>query len=235
MFILFVFYRRKDFSLYWNTCQINDHGYFEHKSVEYLKIYGEEAFDVPYYFPNVNRLKLVHYFKTTNTNRSFIDTLDRLFPLKQLEILEIPDCTMPFDELINLIRLLPKLHTVKLSNLLIYQLNLSLIEQHPIIQSIMQTNRVKTFQLVAPCSLQTLKFILKLFPNIEHLTIGTDKKDIFKILHELFRTKNHHLKSLCFTETPQRYVKEVDFYLQTQDLLTNYSIKLCNRQLFLWW
>lgn len=165
-----------------------------------------------------------------------VNLLNRILPLQKLEILEISDSNILFDELINVLYSAPKLHTLKVQRLTTFNLNLSLVEQQPIIQSIIRSNKIKTFHLVETCSLQTLKLILILFPNIEHLTIGMNTRDIDDILRELFTNNNHHhLKFICFTQTPQRCLKEIDYFLTSHGLLRDYSIKLLNRHLFLWW
>lgn len=237
---IFFFFRRKDFTFHWKTCR--DYYYklnrqvnvFE--SVEHLRIYGTRTTFCRNYFPNVNELTLGNYFKTSNKSISI--TLNQLFPLKQLKKLYIPDFNFPFEELINLLHSTPNLHTLKLDFLLIYLIDLQAFEQNPIFQSVIKTNQIKYFHLNQTCTLDTLQFILKLCPKLEYLQIGMVTRQINEILLDLFTKINqriYRLHCLCFSQTPKRCLKELNTFIQSNHLLENYSIKLINRQLYLWW
>jgi hypothetical protein len=155
-----------------------------------------------------------------------------------LKILYIPEYNFPFEQLIHLLHSMPKLHTLKLDFLLLFQVNFEILEQNQIFQSVMKTNQIKHFYLNQTCTLDILKFIIKLCPQLEYLQIGMVTRQISEILQYLFPKFNHRihqLRSLCFTQTPKRCLKELNTFIQSNHLLENYSIKLINRQLYLWW
>lgn len=183
-----------------------------------MKIRGTQVNNSPYYFPNITQLKLENYFQIPN--RSIVETLLQLLPLNQLEKLSISDVNFPFYELMNILQLTQRLHTIELKRLVLFP--------SPTFQTMSQ---IKSFDLDQTCPFDIFKLFLQIFPNLEYLKIGIVTGDLTNIIEYLFSKTNHRLRSVCLSEVPQRCVKE----LKKHYLIKSYSFKLINRQLYLWW
>lgn len=225
-------FRRKDFTFHWSSC--NHQSYYRdgqvenYNSVECLEVYVTKAKYFNKYFPNVIELTIGNYFKTSDV------ILNRILPLKQLKILYVKDYQFPFEDVIQLLYSTSNLHTLKLDFLFIFKLNISLLEKNEIYQYVKKNNQIKSFHLFQSCTLELLKFILQFFPQIEYLEIGMVTLQIHEILRYLFST-THQICSIRFSQTPKKYLKELNIFMKTEKLNENYSMKLLNRHLYLWW
>jgi hypothetical protein len=232
-------YRRKDYTFYWEfDRQICPHNQENNlNSVKHVHLCSKQATDNDVnYFPNANELTIEHYFKTFDGSIS--TTLNRILPLKQLNKLTIKSSSFPFEQIVKLIHSTPNLQTLILNLLSFNGSNSKLIEQSETFQNVSKTNKIKTLELHEPCTLQNIQMIMKLFPQVEYLKTGMNRKEIQRIIRLLFsktNNKTHHLLFLCISQIPKVCLRELNMLIRFESLLKDYSIKYFNRDLYLWW
>jgi len=120
----------------------------------------------------------------------------------------------------------------------LYETNSKLIKQSESFQHVSKSNKIQHFDLRDLCSLEKIKLIINLFPQLEYLKTGMNRKEIEQIIRYLFRKANNkarHLVFLCISETPKICLKELNVLIKAENLLDDYFIKFIKRDLYLWW
>jgi hypothetical protein len=188
------------------------------------------------YFPNATELTIRFRFFIPSDS-IFITNLYRIVPLVQITKLVITLFNFPFEQMIELIRLTPVLHTLKLEAVSVNEISSKLIRESDLFQYVSKTNQIKNFELNW-LRLANIQLFVDLFPQLESLKIRIDKKEIQQIIRFLFSKTNNqprHLVFLCILQIPKRCLQELNMLIKSEHLLDNYFIKFINRNLYLWW
>ncbi|CAF4864782.1 unnamed protein product, partial [Rotaria sp. Silwood2] len=152
--------------------------------VKHLYICSEEIKDnYLIYFPNVNQLTIKHHFETSDD--SIPTTLHRMIPLKQLTKLVIECYKFSFVEIFQLLRLTPNLYAFKLDHVSFSDINLNVIKQNEVFQYVSKRNKIKILDFCVWCSLNEIQLVMNLFPQLEYLKIGMNRKEIQSIIRFL--------------------------------------------------
>jgi hypothetical protein len=231
-------YRRKDYPFHWELNQQNCSTIPEKNlnSVKHVHLFSRLATDNwANYFPNANELTIERYFPTSDDSISA--TFNRILPLQQLNKLIINSLNISFEQIIKLIRFTPNLNTFKFNLLSFIGTNFKLIEQSEDFQYVSNTNKITNLELREPCTLDKFQMIMKLFPHVEYLKSGINRKEIHQIIRFLFKKtdhQTHRLLFLCISQVPKVCFSEVNVLIKF-DFLKDYSIKYIDRDLYLWW
>jgi len=188
------------------------------------------------YFPNATELTIRYSFSKPSDN-SFMTRLYRIVPLVQITKLFISLANFTVEQMIELIRLTPSLHTLRLEAVSINEISSKLIRESDLFQCVSKTNQITNFELNW-LRLQNIQFFVDLFPQLEYLKIRIDKKEIQQIIRLLFSKTNNqpqHLVFLCISQIPKRCLRELNMLIKSEHLLDDYFIKFINRNLYLWW
>ncbi|CAF4946187.1 unnamed protein product, partial [Rotaria sp. Silwood1] len=230
---------RKDFTFYWKSAKqiCSNISEMNFNSVNHLYVYGEYATqnDINY-FPNVTQLAIQHYFEALDN--SIIKILNRMIPLKQLTKLVTEHFNFSFEELVKFLPSTPNLCTLKLNYLSVKNINLNLIKESKIFQYVSNTNKIKNLDFRDCDSLNQVQLIVNLFPRLESLKIGMNKKEIEQIIKFLLsksNTKTQHLFLLCISNVSRIYPKRLKVFIKSENLLQDYRVEYLNEDLYLWW
>ncbi|CAF1573541.1 unnamed protein product [Rotaria sp. Silwood1] len=232
-------YRRKDYVYHWESnepicSRIQKEDYH---LVKHLYICSKEIKDnYISYFPNVNQLTIKHHFETSNDSIS--KSLRRMIPLKQLTKLVIECYKFTFTEIIQLLRFTPNLYALKLDYLPFGDINLNVIKQNKVFQYVSNRNKIKILDFRVWCSFDEIQLVVNLFPRLEYLKIGLNRKEIQSIVRFLLskpNNKTQNLFFLCILQIPKICLKELSILIKSENLLNDYCSKFINRDLYLWW
>ncbi|CAF1263644.1 unnamed protein product [Rotaria sp. Silwood1] len=230
---------RKDFTFYWKSAKqiCSNISEMNFNSVNHLYVYGEYATqnDINY-FPNVTQLAIQHYFEALDN--SIIKILNRMIPLKQLTKLVTEHFNFSFEELVKFLPSTPNLCTLKLNYLSVKNINLNLIKESKIFQYVSNTNKIKNLDFRDCDSLNQVQLIVNLFPRLESLKIGMNKKEIEQIIKFLLSKSNiktQHLFLLCISNVARIYPKRLKVFIKSESLLQDYRVEYLNEDLYLWW
>jgi hypothetical protein len=238
LFLSFAF-RTKDYTFCWEfEKKICPHlQETDLKSIKHVRIRSKQATkNCVNYFPNTTELAIEHYFKTYDDSIS--TTLNRIIPLTQLTKLVITSYDFPFKETVKLLCFTPNLHTLKFDSIPLRETNSKLIKQSESFQHVSKTNKIQNLNLRGRCSMEKIQLIVNLFPQLESLKTGMNRKEIGQIIRYLFsktNNKTRHLLFLCISETPKICLKELNTLIKLENLLVDYMIKFINCDLYLWW
>ncbi|CAF3926627.1 unnamed protein product [Rotaria sp. Silwood1] len=231
-------YRSKDYTYYWQSdrqsCPYIRKTNF--KSVKHVLIDSKRVTNNHgNYFPNTTRLTLTNNFETPDNLFPMI--LNRIIPLKNLTKIVIESFSFPLEQIINLIRFIPNLHTLKFNLLCFKKIKTNIIEQSQIFQYVSKTNKIKYLDLDDECSLERIQLIMKLFPKLEYMKIGMKKKETNEIVRFILSNNNIQtgpLTFLCMSRLPKRCLKEINILIKSENLVNDYCIKYVDRDLYLW-
>ncbi|CAF1341864.1 unnamed protein product [Rotaria sordida] len=188
------------------------------------------------YFPNTTQLTITNNFETLDDLFPII--LNRIIPVKNLTKIVIESFSFPLEQIINLIRFTPNLHTLKFYLIFLKKIKTNIIEQSQIFQYISKTNKIKYLDLHDDCSLERIQLIMKLFPKLESMKIGMKKKETNEIARFILSNNNIQtgpLTFLCMSQVPRRCLKEINILIKSENLVNDYCIKYFDRDLYLWW
>jgi hypothetical protein len=188
------------------------------------------------YFPNATELTIKKYFRSPDDSISI--TLNRIVPLKQITKLVIDSYEFSFEQMVELIRFIPNLHTLKLHLSHRYETSPELIEQSDNFQYVSHRNKIKNLELPERCCLKRIFLYDNLFPQIEYLKTGMNRKEIGEIIRYLLSKNNNqtrHLLFLSISQIPKICLREINILIKQENLLDDYSIKFNNQNLYLWW
>jgi len=203
--------------------------------VKHLHVrYQKSTHNFVNYFLNVTELTID--YRREISNDILITNLDRIVPVKQLTKLAIYLHEFPFDEFLKLLRLTPNLHTLKFYILSLDETSSKLSQTFKYVS---KTNKITNLELLNwSTTVEEIKLIFNLFPQIEYLKIAIDKKEIEQIIRFLFfkpNNKPHHLVFLCIARLPKRCLKQLNMLMESENLLDDYLIKFVYHDLYLWW
>lgn len=239
MLISVLFSRRTDFTFYWNIPELFcSHLQETHvTSIKHVRIGGKHATNSPEnYFPHATELTLKNYFTIPDTSLPI--TLNRVVPLGRLTKITIDYYDFPFEQIVDLIRFTPHLHTLKIHFLTINGKAMKALQSMAVFREISSNNRIEHLQVNDRCSFEQIEMLVQLCPNLQYFQIGMKRKETRTIVRYLLTPTNphtRHLYYLCISKTPRVCRGEINLLITFEKLLGNYSIKWIERNLYLWW
>lgn len=239
--IVFGFFRRKHYMLY-NQLEQNIAVYRSESSinsVQNVHIQSKEsALKCRKYFPNATELVLKHDLSTTRS--SFVSVLDRIVPLKQLTVLVIERDRFAFQNIIQILRFTPNVHTLKFQSTFRYEKNndLASIKESEDFQSVSDTNVIRNISCDGTCTPEQIKLLVALFPRVQHLIIHGWIDDFRSILRSLLDKNNCNAHDLCSFHCSSVYSvssEDVQKLIESEKLLDDYTLKKEMWHIYLWW
>ncbi|CAF1229849.1 unnamed protein product [Rotaria sp. Silwood1] len=232
-------YRRKEYTLY-EQLNTNIPSYL-HKndvnSVDHVNIHGEKATkNCLSYFSKAMKLTLSHSFAESRIWLGLI--LNHIVPLKQLTTLIIDCGDFRFEQLINVLRFTPNIHTLTLNCQSITQTDSKLIQQGEPFRLTSNANRIINVTIKENYSSESIKLLVVLCPRIQHLTIDTYSLDLESIMRFILsetKTSIRDLCSICTKNTAILMDEILKRLIDSEELFPNYLIDLVATDLYIWW
>lgn len=206
--------------------------------VDHLNIQNVQALNnCRHYFPNVTKLTLTASFKDTRVSLPML--LKTIIPLKQLTTLAIDHHTICIEQFLKLLIASPNVHTLIFEYQPINEINAVLNEPTESFRLLSEKNKITTVILKAEFSNENIQFLVTLCPRMQHLTVDTHYRFDIDVLVRflLSKTKNdlQHLCLLCVKRMASINPGTLKTLIETEELLDNYSIKVINNEVYLWW
>jgi hypothetical protein len=88
------------------------------------------------------------------------------------------------------------------------------------------------------CTLAKIQLLTKIFTRLEHLTINLSKEHLESIPRFLLSKPSNsirYLSSLCVTKPLLNLIGKFRILIDSENLLDNYTLKVINQKLYLWW
>ena len=189
-------------------------------------------------FPNATELIFESCVSTDGT--AIVTNLTRIMPLQRLTTLRIKCLQFSVSKLIKLLCHTPNLRILGLKSMPCYKRknDYASIEQSEDFQFVSNTNIITDVTCNGACTLEQIKLLVALFPRLNSLTIHrrvTYLESIIRFLLDRTNVNTRHLYSLCFSPVWHSRMDKVDRVLKCEALLTDYTSKLIDNHLHLWW
>ncbi|CAF3841478.1 unnamed protein product [Rotaria sp. Silwood1] len=187
-------------------------------------------------FPNASKLTFCETFEVPCD--SIIIDLNRLLPLKQLTKLNIECHHFSFEQLIDLLQFTPNVHVLKLDSILLYRTDSVSIQQNELSKLVSNMNTITKVTIIKEITLEKIQLLTTVFPRMEYLTINLYKEDLLPIARFLLSKSNNntrYLSSLCISKQRNDLMIILKTLIKSKKLLHDYTLKVINRKLYLWW
>ena len=211
-------------------------------SVNCFNICNEKAIiNYKKYFPNVTKLNISYVYGDRNENL-FLTNLKTILPFQQLTKLIIDCNKIYFSQVIELLRYMPKIHTLKLMLRAYYDINLISPEKEETFRLVCKINDIKKITIMSKNMLEVTKFLVQLCPRLQHLKIIQAEENLEPVVLFLLRKDNNntrYLSSLCISSLSTNHIETLKTFIQSENLLHS-SIKVLMEQnspnvINLWW
>lgn len=188
-------------------------------------------------FSNATELTLSKVF---NIHQDSIgNNLDRIIRLKQLTKLVIDCSGFYFEYVIELLNFIPNIKTLELSSILLHRTNCVSIQQNKTFQIVSKTNTIINLSFTRECTLDKIQLLTILFPRLEYLTMNSVNKNWKSKAQFLLSKSNNntrrYLSLLCISRPCKDLVEYLTNLNEAEKLLHDYTIKVIDRKLYLWW
>ena len=207
------------------------------KSVQQIGIPNEESITrCVYSFPNVTELRFEYRFTTSRT--SLVSLLDRILPLKQLTKLVLKCTHFHFKKIIDLLDRAPRVNTLEFQSMPWFRDKYLSIEQTEKFRRISETNIITYITYDGDCTLDKLKLLVALCPRVQNLSIYLDQNTDASIIRFLLDRSNPNTSHLCLLYIRRHamfWYEKLDHLLKSEQLLDDYTLKLADSELYLWW
>ncbi|CAF3745420.1 unnamed protein product [Rotaria sp. Silwood1] len=188
------------------------------------------------HFPHATKLTFCETFEVPR-NLIIIDLI-RLLPLKQLTSLTIECHYFSFEQLIELLQFTPNVHVLKLDSILLYRTDSVSIQQNELSKLVSNMNTITKVTISKEITLEKIQLLTTVFPRMEYLTINLYKQDLQPIAQFLLSKSNNntrYLSSLCISKQRNDLMTILKTLIKSKKLLHDYTLKVINRKLYLWW
>lgn len=187
-------------------------------------------------FPNATELTLLNDCSLCSdwfTTNDFHD----MIPLTQLTKLTIDIHSYRFDEIIKFLRFTPNLHTLIFQCIRLYGKNFFWQQVNDTFCLVSNQNKIKNVVITGDYSLKKIKVLFRLCRQIQHLTIDISQQSLEATIRFLFLEMNEttsHLSSLCIDgEMDITLINKLEALIKSKK--ADYSFKVVDNQLYLWW
>lgn len=186
-------------------------------------------------FPCVTQLTLATPIKTVDIH-STIDHFKRIISLKQLT--QLTFCgTLNLSEIIPILLILPNIHTLTITPNRSSAKQDFELEKSDQFKLVSKQNRIRNIN-ICPCSLKMMQMIIKLFPQLHHLTLIHSESNTERIIR-FFLMKHDptvwHLSSLRILYLDTTCAKKINNIVKSKKHLRDYSMNIIGNRLYLWW
>lgn len=235
LLILKVFSRRTNYTFYWplkyQKCSIISETNLS--NVKHVRIGSKHATkSTEIYFPNAIELTIDYFFKTSDQSISI--TLNRHLPLQQIRKLTIDFHQFPFEEIVRLLNSMHNVEQLILDSIIFESNHRHFIQITDNFDEYAKNRTIKHLEIRNRCSFEHIELVVYLFPMIECLKTKFSRKEIRPILRYLF-AKMNYLNFLCVFQVNRKLFEDICIFIENEDFVDDFSIRLLDRNVFLWW
>ncbi|CAF4240205.1 unnamed protein product [Rotaria sp. Silwood2] len=188
------------------------------------------------YSPNANQLTLSKY--CCPRSKCFAsDNLQYIIPWKQITKLNIDSNFFGFDDLVNMLLVMPNIDTLTYGSWTRLRDEGVSLERSERFQLVSKQNKIKSVTFECGYTLKTIKMLMNLCPQLEYLAIGTSRQSFeptIAFLISKIKESNCHLSSLCIIGINNMWFEKLKVMIDSEKKTDEYSIKLVDSNCYLW-
>jgi len=239
MMILFLFvYRRKYYTISRELIENKPVCHIESiiNSVHHVIIEDEKVINnCSKCFPNATELT---FQMDLVTIANFFASYDfhRMIPVAQLTKLTIKNIWNA-DRILNMLLHTPNIHTLVLTMITLYGKDILSIQKRENFRLVSKQNKIKNVT-ISFYSLSTIKILMKLCSELQHLTLGEYQQPFEGIIPFLLSKADRttcHLSSLCILKVDAMGIMKLKTLVKLNKCIEDYLLKIVNDKFYLWW
>ncbi|UJR32607.1 hypothetical protein I4U23_020067 [Adineta vaga] len=181
-------------------------------------------------FPNINELTLVDQC-SLQSKRFLSNEFHDIISLSQLTKLNININHLYFSDFVQILQSTPNVHILTLKSLQFFTKCGSSIQTFD--------NKIRKITITDHYSLRTMKILIEICPNIQHLTIGIFRESVLPTVRYLLsnqrKTLSNNLFSLYITGMNTMWTEKIQNFIESDKLLDKYVTKVIGHNFYLWW
>ncbi|CAF0901477.1 unnamed protein product [Didymodactylos carnosus] len=181
-------------------------------------------------------------YKFTKRYRLFINKLKSTFKMIQFTHLNIDNNSMSINMLLDILRLLPNIESLKLSSLPILQLKSLSIEDTKIIYRLESViNKITKVKLDQVTEEQQIQILINLCPHIQYLEVGCmSNTDVPLLMKFILMNQMTHIPNLCYLcfiipKADENMVRILAMTIDFETLINNYTIQRSGDKISVHW
>ncbi|CAF0897214.1 unnamed protein product [Adineta steineri] len=207
-------------------------------SVHHIEIGSIHAIDkYRNYFPNVTKLSFINY--SVPTGNIIDNSLPCIISLDQLTEIVVDLVSIYFMDLVKLLSVAVNLHTVKLYDVSIDEINPTTIQQNVIFQLASKTNVVKNLTLTYECRLEIIELLFALCPRLQHFelhyVITPFLPPLIRFILSKTNNNNRHLSSWSILQETVETEEILKMVIKNDQLLDDYKVEYFDNEIHVWW
>jgi hypothetical protein len=143
-----------------------------------------------------------------------------------------------FKEIIDLLDCAPQMCTLEFRSMPWLIENYFSIAQSEKFRRVSETNMVTHIIYKGESTLDKVKLLVALCPRIRHLSIyleQTTEESVIRLLLDRTNPNTCHLCSLGIRRCATFFLDKLNHLLKSESLLNDYTLKLIDSELYLWW
>jgi hypothetical protein len=166
------------------------------------------------------------------------DGFHRLFPTGQLTKLTISYELTTFREVIKILLETPNVHTLTVACPQLVGKDLGSLQESEAYRLISKQNKIRNMTFTKDYTLKTIQMLVDLFPQLQHLTLSLSQQSLEGTVRFLLSKYNKtpcHVSSLCIFGVDRTWIEKVKLVVESKKHDGDYSLKVVNQILYLWW
>jgi hypothetical protein len=166
------------------------------------------------------------------------DGFHRLFPTEQLTKLTINYELKIFHDVIKILLKTLNVHTLTVACRQLVVEALASLQESEAYRLISKQNKIRNMTFRNEYRLKTIQLLVDLFPQLQHLTLGISRQSLEGTVRFLLSKYNKtpcHVSSLCIFGVDRTWTEKVKLVVELKKHDGNYSLKVVNQILYLWW
>lgn len=143
-----------------------------------------------------------------------------------------------FKEVIDLLDCAPRVCTLEFRSMPWLRENYLSIEQSGKFQRVSETNMVTHIIYKGEYTMDEVKLLVALCPRVQHLSIYLEQstgESVIRFLLDRTNPNTCHLCSLGIRRYATFWLDKLNHLLKSKSLLNDYTLKLIDSELYLWW
>jgi hypothetical protein len=215
-----------------------DAGSIRH-AVRYITINDGKALDdCSKSFPNVTQLTIDFYPIACSTLFTS-NALGRTISVTHLKKLLIDRYYLTFNEIADVLLYIPNIDTLGIKGISTTAKEISTLRKSEKFLLVSEQNKVKNV-IICDYLLMTIKMLIDLCPELQHLSFNTFHKSFIEIVRYLLSKntrKFSDISSFSLRKFPldNKLIEKVKTIVQSKKHINDYSLKVLQNEFYLWW
>lgn len=145
---------------------------------------------------------------------------------------------LDFRSIVNLLFYTPNVHTLTITSIKLFPRDYVPLQASELFHLVSEQSKIKNIIFTNVYSLQTIKLLINLCSRLQHIAISISERSLEPTIRFLLSEANETtccLSSICILGVDAMWIEKLKHLIQSKTLVNDYSIKIINQKLYIWW